>query len=69
MHMYRISFTLPFLLGPVFFRANLPCSDDYHLEMGGMPLHYAVWTNCKEGATTENQGAGIKYMGKWVYVG
>ena len=35
----------------------------YHLERGGMPLHDAVLINSK-GATTENQGAGVKYMGK-----
>ena len=32
-------------------------------EMGGMQLHDAVGTNCKTGATTENQGSGVKYMG------
>ena len=31
--------------------------------MGGMPLHDAVGINCKKGATTENQGSGVKYMG------
>ena len=57
------SFTRPFLLGPVFFRTSLPCSGGYHLERGGMPLHDAVRINCKNGATTEKQGAGIKYLG------
>ena len=33
-----------------------------------MPLHDAVGINCKKGATTENQGAGVKYMGYGVYV-
>ena len=42
---------------------HLPCSDGYHLERGGMPLHDAVGINCKNGATTENQGASVKYMG------
>ena len=28
-----------------------------------MPLHDAVGINCKKGTTTENQGAGVKYMG------
>ena len=28
-----------------------------------MPLHDAVGINCKKGATTENQGSGVKYMG------
>ena len=50
-------------LCPVFFRTALPCSSGDHLERGGMPLHDAVGINCKNGATTENQGAGVKYMG------
>ena len=45
---------------PVFFPTALPLSSralmDYHLERGGIPLHDAVWVNCKEAATTENQG-------------
>ena len=49
-----MSFTLPFLLGPVFFRTALPCSGGYHMERGGMPLHDAVGINCKKGTTTEN---------------
>ena len=52
-----------FLHGPVFFRTALPCSGGYHMENGGMPLHDAVGINCKKGATTENQGSGVKYMG------
>ena len=28
----------------------------------GMQLHDAVGINCKKGATTENQGSGVKYM-------
>ena len=63
-----MTFTLPFLLGPVFFRTALPCSVSYHLERGGMPLHDAVGINCKNGATTEFQGADVKYIGKGVYV-
>ena len=58
-----MSFTQPFLLGPVFFRTALPCSGGYHLEKGGMPLHGAVGLNCKKGGTTGNQGAGVKYVG------
>ena len=58
-----MSFTLPFLLGPVFFRTSLPCSGGYHTERGGMPLHDPVGINCKNGATTENQGSAVKYMG------
>ena len=58
-----ISFTQPFLLGPVFFRTALPCSGGYYLERGGMQLHDAVGINCKKGAPTENQVAYVKYMG------
>ena len=54
---------MPFLHGLVFFRIALPCSGGYHLEGGGMPLHDAIGINCKKGATTENQGADVKYMG------
>ena len=57
-----MSFTRPFLLGPVFFRPALPCSDGYHLERGGMPLHDAVGINSKNFSTTGSQGAGVKYM-------
>ena len=64
-----MSFRCPFLLGPVFFLAALPCSGGYHLERGWMPLHDAVRINCKKGATqTEHLGADAKYMGKGVYV-
>ena len=58
-----MSFTRPFLVGPVLFRSALPCSGGYHPERGGMPLHDAVGINCKNGAPTENQGADVKYMG------
>ena len=58
-----MSFSPPFLLGPVFLRPALPCSGVYHPEMGGMPLHDAVGINFKSGAITENQGALVKYMG------
>ena len=51
---------------PRVLRTALPCSGGYHLERGGMPLHDAVRINCKEGATTENQGADVKYMGQGV---
>ena len=30
---------------------------------GLMPSHEAVGVNCRNGATTEYQGSGIKYMG------
>ena len=52
----------------VFFRTALPCSGGYHLEGGGMPLHDAVGINSQKGATTENQGSGVKYMSKGVYL-
>ena len=59
-----MSFTLPFLLDPVFFRTALPRSGGHHMERGGMPLHDAVGIiNCKKGATTENQGSGIEDKG------
>ena len=48
-----MSFARPFLLCPVFFRTDLPCSGGYHLERGGMPLHDSVGINCKNGAITE----------------
>ena len=57
-----MSFKQPFLLGTVFFRTTLPCSGGYHIEEGGMPLHDEVGINCEKGATTENQGSGVKYM-------
>ena len=53
----------PFLLGPVSFGTTLPCSGGYHLERGEMPFHDAIGINSKNGATTENQGADVKYMG------
>ena len=53
-----------FSLGTVFFRTALPCSGCYYLERGGMQLHDAVGINCNKGATTENQGAGVKFMAK-----
>ena len=58
-----MSFMRPCLLGPVFFRATLPCSGGYHMERGGMPLHDAVGINRIKGTTAENQGSAVKYMG------
>ena len=58
-----MSFMRPILLGPVFFQAAIQCSGGYHLERDGMPLHDAVGIHCKKGATTENQGTVVKYMG------
>ena len=58
-----MSFTRPFFFGPVFIWTALPCSGGYHLERDGMPLHDAVGINFKKGATTEFQGADVKYMG------
>ena len=54
-----MSFTGPFLLGPVFFRTALPCFGGYHLDRGGMPLHDKVGIDCKKGAISECQGADI----------
>ena len=51
------------LLGPVFFRTALPCSGGYHMEREEMPLHNVVGINCIKGATTENHGSAVKYMG------
>ena len=51
-------------LRPVFCRTALPCSGGYHLERGRRPFHDAVGINWKNGATTENQGASVKYMGQ-----
>ena len=58
-----MSFTQQFLLGPVLFWTALPCFGGYHMESEGMPLHDVVGINCKKGATTENQGSAVKYMG------
>ena len=33
-----------------------------------MPLHDAVGINCKNGSTTKNRGADVKYLGYGVYV-
>ena len=49
-----MNFTRSFLLDPVFFRTALPCSNGYHLERGGMPLHDAVGINCKKKAQLLN---------------
>ena len=57
-----MSFMWPFSLGTVFFWTTLTCSGGYHMERGGMQLHDAVGINCKKGATTENQGSGVKYI-------
>ena len=35
----------------------------FSLGEGRMPLHDAVGINCKQGATTENQSSGVKYVG------
>ena len=63
-----MSFTRPFLLGPVFFRTALPWSGGYHIERGGRPLHDVVVINCEKGATTGNHGSAVKYMGLGVYL-
>ena len=33
-----------------------------------MLLHDVVGINCKKGATNENQGSAVKYVGKGVYL-
>ena len=66
-----MSFTRPFLLGTGLFRTALPCSGGYHTERGvsfGINWDKAVGIDCKKGATTENQGSGVKYMGSGVYL-
>ena len=52
-----------FCLALCSFGPPIPCSGGFHLERGGIQLHDAVGINCKNGAITENQGAGVKYMG------
>ena len=52
--------------------ACMPCGLSDRISMlwwlshrkGGMSLHNAVGINSKNGATTENQSADCKYMGK-----
>ena len=61
-----MSLTLPFLLGPMFFRTALPCSGGYHLGRGRIPFHDAVGINCKNSAPTKNQGADVNYIGVYV---
>ena len=61
-----MSFTLSFLLGPVFFRTAVPCNGGYQLDRGGMPLHDAIGINCIKGATTKNQVADVKYRAKGI---
>ena len=33
-----------------------------------MPLHDAIGLNCRNGATTENHGSYVQYMGREVHV-
>ena len=58
-----MSFTPPFLLGPVFFgppfRGLVIITSS---ERGEVPLLDSVGINRKKGATTENPGAGVEYM-------
>ena len=57
-----MSFTRPFLLGPVFFGTALPCSGGYHLERVGMTLHDVAWDKLQKTETiTEYQGADDMY--------
>ena len=57
-----MSFTWPFLLGPVFFRTTLPCFGGMTWRGVGCRYMMAVGINREKGAT-KNQGAGVKYMG------
>ena len=61
--MYLNEFHDSIFAGPVFLRTALPCSGGYHLQRGGKLFHDVVGINCKKGATTENKGADVKYMG------
>ena len=56
-----MGFTTTVLLGPVFFRTALPWLSP---GKGRIAFHDAVGINW----ITENQGAGVKYLGKGVYV-
>ena len=62
-HMQLKEFHTAVLDGTLFFRKVLPCSGGYHMERRGMQLHDAVGINCNKGATTKNQGSGVKYVG------
>ena len=62
MHMLLDEFRAVFLLGNELLLTALPGSGGYHLGRDGMPLHDVVGVNCKKGATTENQGADVKYV-------
>ena len=63
MHMLLNELHKVILLGPVFFRNTLPCAAGYHMERDGMPVHDEVRINCEKDSTTENRGAGVRYMG------
>ena len=39
------------------------CSDGFHQERGGMPLHDVVGLDYIKGSTTENHGSGVNNMG------
>ena len=62
-HYYYYYLKRALFLGPVFFQTALTRSVVYDLNRGGMPFHNAVGVNREKGATTENQGTGVKYMG------
>ena len=47
----------------MFFQTARTRSVVYDLNRGGMPFHNAVGVHREKGATTENQGTGVKYMG------
>ena len=63
MHMQMIGLSLHFCLALRSFGPPSCALVGYHLKRGGMPLHDAVEVNCKNGVTTENQGADAWNMG------
>ena len=64
-----MSFTLPFLFGPVVWSSVLSDGPLVYwrlspkVKRGGMSLHNAIGIKCKTGITTENQSADVKNMG------
>ena len=58
-----MSFTRLIFAWPCILSDSPPVLWWFHLERGGMPLHDAVGIDCKKGATSEYQGADVKYMG------
>ena len=63
-----MSFMSHFCLALCSFGRSSSALVGYHMKRGGMPLRDDCMENCKMGATTENQGSGVMYMGKGVYL-